>query len=1261
MEEDDQAPDSVDSLLAAVARIPVRTEPDAWTPPPELDEYRLIRPLGRGGMGSVWLAEDRLLDRLVAVKFIAHDEPDAHTRERFVIEARAAARLSHVNVVTVHRYGEITGRPYLVSEYIRGESLDKLAKPVPWERALELGVALARGLAAAHRHGIVHRDIKPANAILTVDGDAKLVDFGLARLEHTDRTSRPSIADADRSATSALTAPGTIAGTPRYLAPEVRRGEVADRRADIYGIGCILYELVIGRAPVFDLQDHSTEPQLADGSAAGADGRRPYDVPSIVDRIEPAGARFAAVVDRCLAYDPDRRYGSGDELREALEQLHAPAVGRGELPDGNPYRGLVPFEAEHRALFFGRGSDIRAVLERLRADPFVLVTGDSGTGKSSLCRAGVLPELADGAFGDGLAWTSVQLVPGQRPVSALASLLAAELGRDEAALAALCEEPRRLVRELRRGLGDGARKRGLVVFVDQLEELCTIADPGEAGAFAAILAELAAGLPGLRVLATVRSDFLTRVAELPALGGEIARAIYLLRPLTPEGAREAVVGPALATGVRFESDALVETLVGSAASGPNHVELPLLAFTLAQLWDARDAATQTITEHSLEAIGGVRGALARHADGVLTALLPDQRVAARKLLLRLVTPERTRARRSKDELAAFDGAALDALVRGRLVVARGSDDTPSYELAHERLIDGWPTLAGWLSDDAEALAVHARLAAAVATWERLGRAREALWGARQLAAPLVEEDLTPQETAFVGASRRALRRRTLLRWGAALAAVLIPVGIYAGARVITRRDLDRHVAANVADAEAQLAIARAARDRSTEVRATAFASFDAGELDAAEARWEAARKASAEAEAAYVRASRALEAALLLDTARADVTRALAELTYERIQLAARDHRETERSELLTRLGLYDDGGLAARLAAPAQLELAVEPSDAALSILSPGGAAAALAPTSTQPPGSYVVVATASGRTPVRAPVRLESGQHARIALALPPAGAVPPGFVYVPAGRFLYGSRDAEQVRRFFGAAPMHARETGAYLIATTEVTYAQWIEFLDALPASERTRHAPRIEMSATVQAGGLLELARGEDGWQLRIAPAGVTYEARAGAALEYRDRAVRRRQDWLQFPVSGVSSEDALAYVAWLDRTGRVPKARLCTEVEWERAARGADGRTYPHGERLAPDDANIDVTYGRRDGGFGLDVVGAHPASTSPFGLVDASGNVWEITRTMHGTGYVMRGGGYFTDATSAHLANRQEITPEFRHLHAGLRVCADP
>src|SRR5262245_8847812 len=153
-----------------------------WVPPEELGEYRLVRPLGRGGMGQVYLAHDTLLDRHVAIKFIASIEPDRIARERFLVEARALARLHHPNVAIIHRVGELDGRPYLVYELVRGQALDQLAAPLDGRRALDIGIGLARGLAAAHGRHVLHRDIKPANAVLTDDGEVKLLDFGLAKL-----------------------------------------------------------------------------------------------------------------------------------------------------------------------------------------------------------------------------------------------------------------------------------------------------------------------------------------------------------------------------------------------------------------------------------------------------------------------------------------------------------------------------------------------------------------------------------------------------------------------------------------------------------------------------------------------------------------------------------------------------------------------------------------------------------------------------------------------------------------------------------------------------------------------------------------------------------------------------------------------------------------------------------------------------------------------------------------------------------------------
>jgi serine/threonine protein kinase len=208
-----------------------------WAPPPEFDGYRVVGPLGRGGMGRVFLGQDVLLERSVAVKFIASVESSTQGRERFLLEARAIARLSHPNVVTVYRVGEVQGHPYLVAEFIRGQSLSRVAKPLLADGVVEVGIGLARGLAAAHRQGILHRDIKPSNVILSESGETKLLDFGLAKLIE-DGAGRSGAAPLPHSPSDStlglsrrnggleLTHSDVVLGTPLYMAPEVLAGNL---------------------------------------------------------------------------------------------------------------------------------------------------------------------------------------------------------------------------------------------------------------------------------------------------------------------------------------------------------------------------------------------------------------------------------------------------------------------------------------------------------------------------------------------------------------------------------------------------------------------------------------------------------------------------------------------------------------------------------------------------------------------------------------------------------------------------------------------------------------------------------------------------------------------------------------------------------------------------------------------------------------------------------------------------------------------------
>ncbi|MEO8698493.1 MAG: SUMF1/EgtB/PvdO family nonheme iron enzyme [Kofleriaceae bacterium] len=1241
-----------------------------WSPPEELEEYRLVRLLGRGAMGQVYLARDSLLDRPVAVKFVRGAE-DPVARARVFEEARAIARLQHPNVVAIYRVAEVAGHPYLVSEYVRGRGLDELDRPVPWKLALDIALDLTRGLAAAHRNGVLHRDVKPANAILADDGSAKLLDFGLALVidgKHVPALAPPRerAADSHHLASVDATRPAGVAtepldsqqsfgagspleaGTPLYMAPELWRGEPATRRSDLYALGILLYELLSGVAPhrgiaIADLREVV---QTRDIPRLG----------TVMPAVEPA---FAAIVDRLVERDAGARFGSADALLVALEESATPAPIEA-VPDGNPYRGLAAFESAHAALFFGRRGEIREVVDRVTSEAFVIVGGDSGTGKSSLCRAGVLPWLVEHG-----GWSAVEIVPGRHPVRTLAAALAAWSGVDEATLTGLMREtPDAVARAIRQNIVDAAAPRRLLVFVDQLEELLTISEPDEARIAAAALAALAVRTPSVRVLATGRSDFLSRLAVLPHLGDEMGRGLYFLRPLSGERIREVVVRPAAAKGVTFESEALVDMLVEQTEQAPGG--LPLLQFTLAELWDARDVATKTIRSDALATLGGVEGALARHADRLLAGLDAHERAAARRILLRLMTADGTRARRAESELLS-DGpervaerAALEVLVRGRIVVANDAE-RGTYEVAHEALLTSWSTLQDWQRRGAADHAVRKRIEHAATEWDRLQRPRDLLWGRRQLAeARSIERDsMAPRDVAFLAAGHRALARKRLA--GIAVVAVLAiaAVVVTLAIRARARHELEQVIADQNGMATAALAEARQLATERDAARARAFGLFDTHRWDAAEAVWTQVEALGVREASRYRSASSYIESALSIDPSRASLRVQLADLLFERLQRAERDRDGNLADELAGLLAAYDDGRYHSSLGGFARVELAID-AGTRVAIERAGALEPVATGPLTLPPGHVVFVFEAPGRATARLPVLLARGQTTKLAVTLPAAAAVPADMIYVPAGRFLFGSPDSSDLRRgFLNSPPVHEVATGAYLIGRHEVTFAEWIAFLDELSADERRKRRP--SSVTTLSSLDLAEIAPKR--WQLALTPTTRKYIGEPNRPLHYEGRTLRADQDWMRFPVASISFEDALAYTAWLDRTKRIPGARLCDEYEWERAARGADGRTFPGGEVLGPDDANIDVTYGRDPLAFGPDEVGAHPASRSPVGADDMAGNVWEWTRSVAlPDAPLARGGGWYNAALSSRSANREVgAEPTQRNVLMGVRVCATP
>jgi serine/threonine-protein kinase len=296
------------------------------------DRYRLGERLAAGGMGSVYRAVDETLGRQVAVKALRRELADDPTfLERFRREARAAAALSHPGVAAIYDYGEVEGQPFIVMELVEGENLaERVAArgPLPWQEAFAIGEQVAAALAAAHAHGLVHRDIKPANIMLGRDGRAEVTDFGIAQ--------------AAQAAT--LTRTGMVLGSANYVAPEQAKGGHVGPAADLYSLGCVLFEAVTGETPYHGGNAVAIATQHVSAPVPDPRELRP-DLP----------AQAAALIMRALRKQPDARFPSGTAMAAALAAARqeedatqilpapiVPAAPPGPVPSGDPPIHRVP-------------------------------------------------------------------------------------------------------------------------------------------------------------------------------------------------------------------------------------------------------------------------------------------------------------------------------------------------------------------------------------------------------------------------------------------------------------------------------------------------------------------------------------------------------------------------------------------------------------------------------------------------------------------------------------------------------------------------------------------------------------------------------------------------------------------------------------------------------------------------------------------------------------------------------------------------------
>ncbi|HLE44930.1 MAG TPA: serine/threonine-protein kinase, partial [Methylomirabilota bacterium] len=302
----------------------------------QIGKYRIVERIGRGGMGTVYKAHDPVLDRLVALKVISGEgEAPEELKARFYREAQACAKLSHPNIVVVHDLGEDAGKLFIVMEFLDGQELKYLIerKALSLEEKLALMVQVCDGLHFAHQKGIIHRDIKPGNIFVLRNGQAKILDFGIARIA----------AGTDPG----LTRTGLIMGTLRYMSPEQARGKV-DHRADIFAVGAVFYELLASR-PAFDSSDPL---EILEKVRA----EQPTPLTELDPTIPP---ELAAIVERALRKDPAQRFADLAQMRAQIE-----AVRRGFADEGDRLEAQVRGQIERlRGLQTALGRQLGGTLE----------------------------------------------------------------------------------------------------------------------------------------------------------------------------------------------------------------------------------------------------------------------------------------------------------------------------------------------------------------------------------------------------------------------------------------------------------------------------------------------------------------------------------------------------------------------------------------------------------------------------------------------------------------------------------------------------------------------------------------------------------------------------------------------------------------------------------------------------------------------------------------------------------------------------------
>lgn len=725
----------------------------------KIQGYEIREKVGEGSFGVVYRAYQPTVERIVAIKEINPiyaNQPEFI--RRFEAEAHLIASLEHPHIVPIYDYWREPDRAYIVMRYLGGGNLKAQLKrePYPLIDAVKIIENIASGLMLAHRQGVVHRNLNPANILLDEAGNAYLSDFSIVLDAHEN------VDEFTKSLKS-----GWL-----YVSPEQLQNKPVSSQSDIYNLGLILWEMLVGKPP---FSGHSVTENI--------EKLLHENLPPLEDFNSDLPKSLNAVIQRMTAKNPEERYADVQVMINALRssagmQKTAEEKTQHSLVDlPNPYKGLRAYTESDAELFYGREKSTKMLIEKLCNSQLVCIIGPSGIGKSSLTRAGLIPAIRKGAITGSENWFITEMVPGTHPFEELeAALLRISAEKTTSLLDLLQQDERGLIKAAKRIVPQSEGE--LLLVIDQFEELFTLVE--HEALRRQFLNNLVAAATDqrsrIRIVLVLRADFFGQPLLYQSFGELLHKNSAVVLPPSKEELAQVISSPAESIGVDVEKG-LRATMIADVLNQPS--ALPLLQYTLTELFNNRHNGRMTLA--SYESIGGIRGALGKRAEEIYNSLEPQQQALTKQLFLRLVNineaTEVTRRRTLRSELISIRlnnekapsdsiNQIIDMFSQHRLLTLDHQAGTrkPTVEVAHEALLNEWPRLKTWLSQNRDDLVQQQLLGSLTLEWQKADKASgHLLRGARldQFAgwAKTKTLTLTGSEVEFLEASLAARKER----------------------------------------------------------------------------------------------------------------------------------------------------------------------------------------------------------------------------------------------------------------------------------------------------------------------------------------------------------------------------------------------------------------------------------------------------------------------------------------------------------------------